>query len=503
MASIHEIAQNKPLAHPGVASIRLFDFDSAPPDHLKGIYGDVYRGLEPEVYPNAPRKIAHLLPREHGKSATMMVCIVWAILRDPDLRVLVMSESATQAKNKLREIRDHVERLAPQFGHEIDTDNSTELTLERDANWDVPTVKAAGLNSGVTGGHYDVVLFDDVISYKSQRTTSRRETVWKTFQERLNLKSGTNTLFIVLGTRKHPQDLYSRLIDSPAWDVTVEQAISDFSVIENREFDIVTAAGKRYDSLGDIDPSMETVTGIEPHRDVPVLWDERHPLDSLILDYLSAGHDGTAPVWVRENQNDARALMGQILNPDMLKYVSAGEVPDDLTWFVGIDLAVEADPEKAATNDTDFFSLSVIGYHKQSDTSYLHEVTRRRGMSLSQAVSWASGLLTDYDTANILAESNQAQRWFVETAEDAGLDVEETTSTGKKEDRIMSMMTRFENGNVKLVEGEGMEDSWTAFESEVATFPSGHDDQLDSTEIALRGVQNADSGEFSYGFITS
>jgi hypothetical protein len=54
-----------------------------------------------------------------------------------------------------------------------------------------------------------------------------------------------------------------------------------------------------------------------------------------------------------------------------------------------------------------------------------------------------------------------------------------------------------------LVEGEGMEDSWTAFESEVATFPSGHDDQLDSTEIALRGVQNADSGEFSYGFITS
>lgn len=105
--------------------------------------------------------------------------------------------------------------------------------------------------------------------------------------------------------------------------------------------------------------------------------------------------------------------------------------------------------------------------------------------------------------APVIAESNKAQRWFVETAEDHGVTVEETTSSGKKVDRLVSAFNRFENGNVKLVEREGMADSWTAFESEVATSTSGHDDKLDSVEIALRGIDDDSEASYSLFFGTS
>lgn len=161
---------------------------------------------------------------------------------------------------------------------------------------------------------------------------------------------------------------------------------------------------------------------------------------------------------------------------------------------------IAVDPEKTATNCTDFFALAVVGHHKQIDTSCVPEVTQCHDRSLQQVVTWAKGVPAEYDMTWTLAENNQAQQWFVETAKDHGLTVDPTTSTGKKEDRLLSMFTRFENGNVKLVEQAGMEDSWTAFESEVAQFPSGHDDQLDAAEIALRGLDESDGG--SYGLFS-
>lgn len=57
-------------------------------------------------------------------------------------------------------------------------------------------------------------------------------------------------------------------------------------------------------------------------------------------------------------------------------------------------------------------------------------------MTLNEAVSSAKRVLDESDIRKVIAESNQAQRWFVETAADVGLTVDETTSTGKKDDRF-------------------------------------------------------------------
>lgn len=499
-SDIYELALDQPLIHPAVTAEHLFEFDYSTPDHLTEIYRGVYKAIDPD-FPNAPKNIARFYPREHGKSEGGTVVVpTWAALRDPNVRVLILSETEGQAKGKLEECREHIERLAPRFGHSIEYSNRTELQLEREATYDVPTIKAAGFGTGITGGHFDLLVFDDVVSWESQRTDSRREKRWKQFQDYLNLGSEGESVFLVLGTRKHPEDLYSHLLEGPAWDTRVLKALADWSIVENGEYDVVTDAGARYsaDEIHAIDTASETIVTVEPHREVDVLWPERWPLETLLMDMIAGfGAEQSTLVWKRENQNDAQALQGQVLSEDMLVY--ADELPEQgLQWYAGLDVAAEDDPEAAATGDTDFWALAVLAHAPSEEVSYVTHLARRRGITLKQGIGWVQRQLTqvrqEYDAhpGRALVESNNTQRWFVQQARDEGLSVAPTDSKGAKEDRIIDMSSRFESGRVQLLEG-ATGDGWESFVQEWVAFPTGdHDDRLDAIEIALRNVGSGD-----------
>ena len=481
----------QPLVHPGVFSRECFDFEYEPPSHLRRIYHQVYKSFSDD-YPAVPQNLAHILPREHGKSVAGSVVVpAWAALRDPSIRILIMSETSSQARRKLGECKDHINRLADDFGRAVKYDNRSQITLERSTSWDVPTVLAAGFNSGVQGGHFDLIVFDDIVSYKTQRTESRRERSWTQFQDYMNLKSGDHTTFLVLGTRKHQDDLYNQLIEGPAWDTTVRSALADFSIIENREFDIVTDRGNIYQGtrLGRMDTTSETAVDAHPYRQTEVLWPDHMSLSDLILDTIRGfGADEGTLVWQREMQNNPRALSGQVLSEDMLQFVSElpGDV-DDYMWFAGLDPAVEDDPEKAARNDTDYWGLAIVGHNRIEDETVVTDVFRRRGLSMDAGLRWAKGHLEDNRISQCTVESNQAQRWLVQSGLDMGLSLTESTSGGRKEDRIISMSSRFESGRVKLLE----DTDWSSFIYEWTEFPDNeHDDRLDAVELALRAVSD-------------
>lgn len=491
------------------------DFDLGTPEHLQT---DIYEPVQQAVGGDAtaPRHICRLMPREHGKSeAASVVCPTWLALRDHNTRILLMSKTLDQSKGKLREVRSHIERLAerPPFEDvELVESNKTELTLARSESHDVPTVKAAGFRSGVTGGHYDYVCFDDVVDWENQRTPARRQKIWKQFQDYLNLGSGGETLFFVVGTRKHPEDLYSQLLDGPAWDSKVRRAVADWSIVENNDYTLVTDGGARYgaDAIGDLNPREETVVRIEPHYEVDVLWPERWDLPALLHDLVTGyGSEQGSLVWLRENQNRADVFEGEILSAKMLSFVD--ELPVDrteCTWYAGLDPAVEDDPEKAAANDTDYWGLAFGAYDPQGDVTYVDRVVRRRGMSMAEGLQWVKRYVADYadvGIAQILVEGQQAQRWFAQTGADEGLPMETTTSSGSKRGRIIDMSSRFENGKVRLVEHDEAAESWESFVNEWCAFPSGrHDDRLDAVEVLLRAVDEGGGGhgDRSYSIYT-
>lgn len=506
--------REEPTKHPLAFTLAHQDHEYAPPDHLREMYGAVFRGMSPR-YPRAASKIARLYPREHGKTQASVDVQAWAICNDPNIRILNMSETAGQAYDMLAQLRDTLGvedgsvqpgTIADEYGLEVKKDSQKKLTFERPANHKEPTIRAAGFDTGVTGGHYDLLVFDDVVSWKTQRTQARRTKSWRQFSDYTqNLGSEGDSVYLALGTRKHPEDIYDRMINSFGWSVTVRPAISDWSIIENNEFVAVTESGERYDGseLGDIDPREETITEIVPKREVPVLWPERWPLPVLLEKYIGAmGDDGEGTlIWKRENQNDPEALMGQVLGESMLHFTEElpGGAPlnnDRLDFYAGVDLGVEEDPAKAAANDTDYWAVAIGGHDYRSNITYLIDIWRRRGMSLQKGISWVQAKVRPYDVARVAVESNQAQRWFVQTARDEGLNFKQTSSSGSKEERIISMSSRFESGKVMLYDppdygpgGSGEGDRWRGYTSEWASFPTGaHDDRLDATEIMLRNV---------------
>lgn len=511
-STLERLVREDPLAHPLAFQMRHNPHDFGPPPHLREMMGAVFRGLSPR-YPKAAKKIARLYPREHGKSQTGTTDIpAWKICDDPNVRILLMSETAGQAKDILTQLKGTLGvedgeiidgSVADHYGLEVKQDTRKKLTFERDMAHREPTVRAAGFDTGVTGGHYDLLIFDDIVSWKTQRTEGRRNKAWQQFSDySQNLGSKGESVYLVLGTRKHPEDIYDRMIGSFGWDVTVRPAISDWSIVENREFSVITQSGNEYDGseLGDIDPQEEVVTQVRPHRDVPVLWPERHSLEDLLGKYVGAmGSEGEGTlIWKRENQNDPEALMGQVLGEDMLFF--SDELPggpptqnDHLDFIVGVDLGIEDDPAKAAANDTDYWAISIGGHDYRNEITYVVEVKRRRGMTLQKGINWVQASIREYDPERVMVESNQAQRWFVQTAKDEGLNFQQTSSSGDKEDRIISMSSRFESGKVRLydpVDGApGQSDKWRGFINEWAAFPTGaHDDRLDSVEIMLRNV---------------
>lgn len=504
LRELKRLVREAPLSHPLPASIRCFDFDLPPPPHIREIYGAVFRGLSDD-YPEAPRHLARLMPREHAKTeAGTVVVPTWAALRNPDIRVLVMSINADKAADKLSEISDYMEDLAPKFGREIVKNNEKQLTLDREATHEEPTIQAAGFKTGVTGGHYDLLIFDDIVTYETQRTDHRRTKAWQKFQDFLNLDSKQgNPVFLVLGTRKHREDLYSQLINSIGWDSRVERAISDWSLIENGEYSLKTrnqdTGEERWYQATDtnqIDPRQETVVAVDADRDVDVLWPEWAPIEDLIKDMVVGfGADEGTIVWQRENQNDPGAMEGQILSEDMLTWVTRDQLPDSgFRLYAGVDLAVEDDPEKAARNDTDYWALTTLLVQPRKDLATVVGLSRKRGMKLKRGLTWIQNQLAQVQrefgrgVGRVLVESNQAQRWSVQTAADMGLDFESTTSSGQKEDRIIDMSSLFESGRVRL--WEGAVDDWSSFvQREWCGFPTArHDDRLDSMDIALRNL---------------
>lgn len=497
--TLQVVANERPLAHPTAFGMRHMNYSYAPPPHLIEIEQAVYEGLNPEQYPNRLRNIVRLFPREHGKSEIVSHKIPsWYALKNPNARILIMMESEDQAAGKLAQCAETIKKLAPLYDREVEQDSYKKFKLKRSETYDVPTIKAAGFETRVTGGHYDLIVFDDLVSAESMATEQRRDKAKERFQDYLNLGTKGETVKLVVGTRKHPDDLYDGLIQGRGWDVKVEKAIKDWSIVENNEYDVVTDKGERFPA--DAVPPDANIARVEPHRQVPVLWPERWPLEVLIHKYIEGDveteeHEDDdaisgSRVWIRENQNRADALMGQVLDADMIRFVDGlpegdGRTLDDLVHYTGVDLALEPDAEKAAKNDTDYFSYCIAAFDRKEQVFYIRDVQRKRGMSMKKAIEWVEAGMAQYPTRNLYVEATQAQRFFAQTAAEGKMWTKEVDAVGKKEDRILTMSARFENGRAVIV-GDENQAKWESLVSEWVQFPSGdHDDRLDAMQIAL------------------
>ena len=300
------------------------------------------------------------------------------------------------------------------------------------------TVEAAGLLGGITGSHFDLIIADDLIDDESTRTKSRMDNVEKWFKGTVEPLLEPQGRMIVVGTRKHPNDLYGRLIEDSGYRIIHDKALVR-------------------------DESQE-----EGYR---ALWPERWPVKLLLEKKRKIG----SVMFKREYQNDPRAVLGQLLKEEWLQYYD--EPPEQLRVYQGWDLAISKS-EKAH-----YTVCTTIGVDQNENVYVLDWLrakmdfpTQLRALK-AQNDRWAPELIGVEDVAYQRALPQEAlRRWR--------LPLRRIKPDTDKTRRVLSAFVAFENGKVYLPsEHPHLQD----FLNEYLEFDAGeYDDMLDSLVIALK-----------------
>lgn len=166
-----------------------------------------------------------MLPRDHQKSRMVAFRVAWAITRDPSIRVLYISSTANLAEKQLKFIKDILtspiyRKYWPEMVHPDEGKRerwtSTEISVDhpkrREEGVRDPTIFTGGLTTNLVGMHCDIAVLDDVVTGENAYTAEGRDKVESQYSL-LSSIEGTDAEEWVVGTRYHPKDLYSKLLE--------------------------------------------------------------------------------------------------------------------------------------------------------------------------------------------------------------------------------------------------------------------------------------------------
>jgi predicted phage terminase large subunit-like protein len=182
-----------------------------------------------------------LWPRGSFKSQVFNVGqAAWLIAQDPNVRILVCSETNKQAIKFVKETMKIVESewFKELFGDHTGgewkpgTGQFTSALRTRKGIKD-PTLCASGVGEVQTGAHWDFIFMDDICSQENTRTPEAIEALWNWFGEiKAQLDPGIlapdgvtiwgGRLFII-GTLHHYSDIYCRIMKD-------EELAKDFDI---------------------------------------------------------------------------------------------------------------------------------------------------------------------------------------------------------------------------------------------------------------------------------
>jgi hypothetical protein len=162
-----------------------------------------------------------LAPRGHGKSTICTVAYsLWKLLRNPDTRILIVSNTAEQADALSGEIRlqtETNETLRTLFGDLRDGAwRAGRFTIAgRTRICKEASVTSVGVDGAVVSRHYEMIILDDIVDEENASGAHARAKLATWYAKVLLPCLEPESELHVLGTRYHPRDLYGTLIETP------------------------------------------------------------------------------------------------------------------------------------------------------------------------------------------------------------------------------------------------------------------------------------------------
>lgn len=161
------------------------------------------------------------MPPQEGKSTRAAGDFpVWALTRNPDLRIVTASYAQSLANRNGRAIRRRITEN-PELGLRIAPDNGAV------GDWSIDGhdggVLSVGIGSGLTGRPADVMIIDDPISNREQADSQvYRDRAWDWWTDVASTRLAPGAPVVLILTRWHHDDLAGRLLkaeDGHLWRV--------------------------------------------------------------------------------------------------------------------------------------------------------------------------------------------------------------------------------------------------------------------------------------------
>ena len=159
------------------------------------------------------RKILFMAPRDHGKTETGITFVTRRICLDRDVRILWVSVALQPAVKRLVRIQNLLKSkritedwtTSPEQGYgafrqsEQDKWTTTQLYVAREKLSVDPTLEAVGSGGAVTGGHFDIIVIDDLEDDKTCQSKTLRDKTKEWFRGTLEPMLNDGGVLIAIG----------------------------------------------------------------------------------------------------------------------------------------------------------------------------------------------------------------------------------------------------------------------------------------------------------------
>ena len=464
----------------------------------KSFFGEHYLGLTYYEHQARWRKNfdlrrhLQLAPRSHGKSKIYSFELpIRDICYVDNIRILHVTNVESEAQKYLLAVRrqfESNERIIEDFGDLTKgVDDATGLEYPLSGTWSKamfyvrrsdstlkdPTLQAIGAGQAITGARFNRILGDDVIEEGDCDSIKKREEMEAWWNAVILELLDADGKALMIGTRKHGDDLYERTQNKPTWTYQIDKAIKKYPT----SYEYVTEPDEN---------GIQKLVKIVHSGDGEVLAPDMWSMEKLLEKKLE---NATTP-WKfdREQQQEVTEEKNKIFQREWMnndyEFLPDGNIlrlcdnqivnPDQMVIVDGTDLAI------SKNDKADFFTNVTIAMDDRFNTYILDCIKNKftfdeqKESIVNQHRTWGSQLVgveaVQYQTA-------LAQHLAFTTE----VPVVEVPRVKDKIQRAFGIQPYFQNRKVFFRKGKhGL------IKEELNDFPdSPHDDVFDGLETAM------------------
>jgi hypothetical protein len=382
--------------------------------------------------------------RDHGKTTTLAyIYPIWKIIFNRNIRVLFVSKTERLAKKNLgavKEVLQSNKKIVSDFGvfENRGTWGKKSITVKRKAVHKDPTCECVGVAGAITGSRYDLIISDDIVDTNNLNEDQvQKVTDW--FEKTLLplLDENDTSKIIAVGTPKAYNDLYKHLESNPTFAMLKRRAIQEGDWKDRTNYEYI------YDTKDVIIDCK-----VKDKNEWKVLWEEKQPIDKLLVKLAEIGSDSFLSEYQLEIRNENTALFKR----NWLEECRTSDIPSINTCkFVA--QAIDFSYLRKKTGD--YTVILTIGADDKGNF-YIYDIFKERGFT---PTSLKDAVIREYrkypKVQYVFGETNNMGNFVLDTLiEETSLPIKKHNTTRQNKhsetEGVKSLSVLLENNKIKI-----------------------------------------------------